>query len=208
MTECYRRWCCYYPFLRTTAKPRVSIYNFKGRDYDLPHPSSFLDEDIQCKHCGDVRISHSRFHESIALMGRTALKPNSMEQSLFRSPIHVAKPLSNPLFLYEVHQLDHRNESDVGLPLFWRDLREFLDIPPPELEPTRFTGQSHPRPGHYQMNICDDEFGELRSALMVGSRLAATWILEYLLDAPDVFVSDRPYFESLVRTWYTDPCLK
>ena len=153
--------------------------------------------------CGD----NARIHEILALLGRTSL--GSTEQALFQQPIYVNDTTQNPIFLYEIQQLDHfqtnlsqRNQDD--LPLFWSDLSQYLGLDEPA-RPKRFQEEKHSYPVVF--NICESRYVELRQSLIEIGRVSAKWIREYFLDADNVIVSDRPYFESLLDTWSADPCL-
>ena len=154
-----------------------------------------------------VCTDRGRAHESLALMGRSALGP--VEQALFQQHIDVNETTPNPIFLYESLQLNHL-ESDApdnkadGLPLFWLDLSQYLELDEP-LKPGKLNGENHSTPD--ALNICEDRYGELRVTLTDIGRASAQWIRQYFLDADNVFVSDRSYFESLLDNWSTDPCL-
>ena len=144
-------------------------------------------------------------HENLALLGRTPLGPE--EQSFFLEPIPVLpSPIPNSVFLYEIRQLDHFQENqspDDDLPPFWTDLSNYLGLSEP-LQPTRYTGSTRDRPVAF--NVCDPAYKAIRGVLTDIGDQSATWIRNYFLDADNVFVSDRPYFESLLETWKMDPC--
>ena len=184
-----------------------SFYNYQSKgDESIPDARTMAGActtPVMRSLCGD----HARIHESLALLGRTALE--STEQALFQQPIHVNDTTKNPIFLYEIRQLDHfqsnltqRNQDE--LPLFWSDLSQYLGLNEPA-RPQRFQKEEHPYP--IVLNICESRYDGLRRILIENGRVSAKWIREYFLDADNVIVSDRPYFESLLDTWSADPCL-
>ena len=176
-----------------------SVYNYKNRSKDvfLPDPTTLVGSEPCPK---NVCMDRIRSHESLALLGRTAL--TSSEQSLFKSPIHVNGTIKNQVFLYEVRQMDFR-DGETSTPLFWGDLQSYLSLKDP-VKPKRFTKRPKGHPKLF--NICEAKYADLRGTLLEIGHVSSKWILEYFLDADGVFVSDKPYFESLLQTWDKDPC--
>jgi hypothetical protein len=56
------------------------------------------------------------------------------------------------------------------------------------------------------MDICLPKYDELRSVLVGIGQRASEWIISYFLESPEVHVSNRHHFHSLLKLWGTDPC--
>jgi len=117
---------------------------------------------------------------------------------------------SRKVFLYEMSQLQNRESMDV----FLRDLQEFLGLKTPLDGP-----MMHVKPGRKPMskeheqelmsnkiNICEDQYAELRELLKQQASASAHWILDDFLSNPNVKVSSPDYFKSLLQDWHGDPC--
>lgn len=110
------------------------------------------------------------------------------------------------VFLYDLSQLSETQ--------FRNDLKDFLgldrDIPPiPAVDTSgRFDHISGVRrqTEKNKIDICDKEHTAIRKALMKKANGASIWMREYFLKSEDVFVSNRKYFESVLKSWANDPC--
>jgi hypothetical protein len=56
------------------------------------------------------------------------------------------------------------------------------------------------------INICDEEYSDVRAVLVKQAKKTMSWMQEFIL-SEDVFVSRKDYFLSLVQTWGDDPCI-
>lgn len=57
-----------------------------------------------------------------------------------------------------------------------------------------------------KVDICEDQYKEVRDKLLEISINASTWIREYFLSSPDVVISNQAVLEAHLRTWHIDPC--
>lgn len=117
----------------------------------------------------------------------------------------------NPVFLFELEQLADKNETRRRQ--FGAAVQRYLGL---EHE---FKELPHVRPG-YQWNdtaiqahkdrlkidICEPQYHPLRQDLLEQALLASKWIREVFLNLPDVHVSSRDYFESILDSWTRNPC--
>ena len=114
------------------------------------------------------------------------------------------------VFLYETSQLKNSESTDV----FLKDLQEFLGLKTPLKGP-----MIHVKPGRKPMskeheeelnskkiNICDNQYANLRAVLKKQASASADWILEEFLSNPNVKVSSPDYFRSKLQEWHSDPC--
>lgn len=163
-----------------------------------------------------VCLERSRFHEALAKLGKTPLT-SYQEWSLLtplkqtHGDVHnhtlssVPRPSTNPLFLYEIHQLQDRpGHASFD---FRKDLLHFLGVKgtspaDTSIFPSAYTKSSSQR----QLDICLPVYEPLRQVLLHNAIQASLWIRNYLLRSPHVVVSNQTYFEELLQTWMNDPC--
>jgi hypothetical protein len=133
---------------------------------------------------------------------------------------------SRKVFLYEINQLEYTDTSSSShnnnktmmknerTDTFLRDLEEFLELETPLRGP-----MIHVKPGlkplsiehenklvSHKIDICEDEYKNLRGLLQQQASKSATWILNEFLANPNVKVSSPDYFKQLLQTWNNDPC--
>jgi len=183
-----------------------SLYNFRVSNVPWKKmlPTSKLTKGCQGGSQG-VCAWRSNFHDFLARLGKTPLSSPS-ELKLLSLAINPAQHKVGPVFLYDMSQL-----SEVK---FRKDLRDFLgltrDIPPfPAIDTSgRFDHISSikRRTASEKIDICNPEHAAIRSVLMKKATSASIWIGDYFLKSEDVFVSNRPYFESVLKSWKNDPC--
>jgi hypothetical protein len=117
---------------------------------------------------------------------------------------HLPNEIPNKVFLYDVSQLSDKNQTRNAI--FRRDLSDFIGLRAP-LDPLPKSNKDHrEHKMEAAIDICDDEFVQLRSELVEVGISASKWIREYFLDHPDVMVSSRERFEEILMTWLEDPC--
>jgi len=124
---------------------------------------------------------------------------------------HLSKiEASRKVFLYEMNQLQDNELVDT----FILDLGEFLSLKTPLQGP-----MIHVKPGRnpvsiehenklvsQKIDICEDQYTELRGLLQRQASESATWILNDFLVNPNVKVSSPDNFKQLLRKWHDDPC--
>jgi hypothetical protein len=194
--------------LRHPVRWFESFYNFRHRHplqkgMTLPDPIELIGA---CQGKGQgLCTDRAAFHGNLAIFGRTNMS-DPRQQSLLRlrEKYELISPVENPIFLYDTSQLYDQNKTRADQ--FKVDLQHFLDLQAPMPPPRNASTSS--RPKETAVDICEERYKPVRKELLkIGDR-AATWILDYFLDAPDVVVSNRPFFEEMVRSWRIDPCYK
>lgn len=182
-----------------------SLYNFRVSNV----PWKKMPPTSKLKRCGPgsqgVCAWRANFHDFLARLGKTPLS-SSTELKLLSLGNHPVQSSVGPVFLYELSQL-----SEVK---FRQDLRDFLgltkDIPPFPVVDTsgRFDHVTavKQRTAKEKIDICNREHDAIRSVLMEKATSASIWIRDYFLESEDVFVSNRPHFEAMVKSWMHDPC--
>jgi hypothetical protein len=116
------------------------------------------------------------------------------------------------VFLYDVAQLQDSNEKRALQ--FRHDLQEFLDLQSP-LEGDMIwikPGRAPASPARakelqeLKINICDEQYADLRLLLLKQAAQSAKWIRGVFLANPSVKVSSPEYFAELLESWHVDPC--
>lgn len=162
-----------------------------------------------------VCTDRANFHIALSRLGKTPMTSVSELDLLHNHslPIH---PSRNRVFIMELGQLSIENKTRARQLV--NDLESFLgldekvgDIPLPKLKRHRpkhgiATNVNESILEEKLMDICLPTYDELRSVLVTIGRSASEWIISYFVESPEVFVSDKSRFESLLKVWGRDPC--
>lgn len=204
-----------------------SMYNFRvdSLNETIPHPNYLIGACFQTSKM--VCTAKSEFAYHLLQLGKkhwNGTRPTTaLEQEIvapYRGRNTGVDPttvpfLPNPVFLYEISQLDDSNKTRMAQ--FRRDVQDFLGVsqPMPPLPMIR------PGDGLYddlptqvvkealKIDICERQYIPLRRELMRLSRLNAEWMRDTFLQQQDVpiTISSPEYFvNTLVQSWDTDPC--
>jgi hypothetical protein len=111
-------------------------------------------------------------------------------------------PTRYKIFLYSIEQLDDDNQQRAAA--FRVDLQQFLRLEQP-FPPFRKENMNRVKKPE-TINICDEEYSDVRAVLVKQAKKTMSWMQEFIL-SEDVFVSRKDYFLSLVQTWGDDPCI-
>lgn len=209
----------------TTRHPVLwfqSWYNFKLRGYrhrmPTPHESVGLCREA-CEHKGPeghcVVVASSagcsgisNFHQYLSRLRYTPMDTEEELALLDHHQMQIFNFSQTTLFLMEVGQMDGKNTS-VSDKLF-RDMERFLDLAPyalPDIEAYRQPTYSWSNETlQRKINICHDDYRDIRAGLLDAGGRAARWIEDYFLQSSHVVISDRWDFVSRIRQWKFDPC--
>lgn len=176
-----------------------SFYNYNSRRGTLPL------KPVQAYSGWNNLPYQIKFHVHLAAMGKT--RPSRPDEfALLRRYIRNDElnfqRMNHRVFLYDVSQLFDKNETRNFV--FREDLSEFLGLSS-TLAPIELRNRS--LNFHYAIDICEDQYEELRKDLMDFGKAASTWIRKYFLELPDVYVSSKDKFVQLLKTWDRDTCL-
>ena len=121
-------------------------------------------------------------------------------------------PMPNKVFVMDSRQIifDHPAAQN-----FTHDVQTFLGLES-ELAPLKpyvppadkYAEFSNKEAVEHLIHICDEEHDAVREELVKIGKEAATWITEYFIESPDVFVSSKSEFIKLLEDWGRDPCEK
>ena len=219
-------------FIVTVRHPVLwfqSWYNYKLRkgapvqDYPMPTPHETIGlcrEACREKgpegHCIKVRSpgcsGHSNFHHFLSRIGFTPMNTEEEMALLDHHTIKIFNFSQTTLFLTEIGQMNGKNETlSNGLV---RSLERFLDLQShalPNIKPYKQQNYSDTwteETVKQRLNICDDEYEDIRAHLLDAGRKAGEWIERYFLKSPRVVVSDRQDLVRRLRLWKVDPCTK
>jgi hypothetical protein len=214
-------------FIVTVRHPILwfqSWYNYKLRTGNLsyrmptPHETVGLCREA-CRHkgpegrCITVRSpgcsGHSNFHQYLSRMGYTPMDTEDELSLLGHHQMRIFNFSQTSLFLTDLTQMDGQNTTvSDGL---IRDMERFLDLEEyalPNIEPYHppsYTWTKDRLEG--SIDICDDDYADIRAHLLETGRKAGEWIEHYFLESPHVIVSDRSDFIRRIRHWTVDPCI-
>ena len=178
-----------------------SYYNYRVREgqklnFTMPSPETLIN-----KCAKNVCVESSRFHYFIAQLGKTALS-TSRELGCFRHGKFVSwnLRLPNNVFIYDSDQFD--DESDAVRETLRVDLESFLGLSSPLKELSSGAREKNSK----SFDICELQYEPLRKVLVDIGGDAASWILDYFIEAPGVTVSSKENFALHLRAWSIDPC--
>lgn len=199
-----------------------SLYNFKL--HNLPNnyasdfwgnPNTLIDK---CRNYSDfncVGTAKGFFHVFLSYLGKTT------NLGLLRNDYHDLLQegenvinTTNPIFLFEVGQLDDSNSTRLNQ--FKVDLQHMTGL----YQPFRDGPIPHDSPGrkliphieqiraNAKIRICQQEYDPVRRELVKLSKQISIWIRQSgFLDHADVHVSSKEYFTFILKTqWMKDPC--
>jgi hypothetical protein len=195
-----------------------SFYNYRLIRDELPPPASLMGACTD-RTMNDVCTDNANFHVHLAMLGKTNL--TALERVLFETNSTMSRRvprrpknqmhLPNPVFLYDVSQLDGSN-VDVSESVR-RSMQDYLGLqqPLPELESARSSSTSSSSSKgpsvHNTLDICLPEHESLRKQLLQIAWHASEWITTYFLPLSDVTVPAPEQFRSvLLNDWRRDPC--
>lgn len=195
-----------------------SLFNFKVQNLpEIFAPDHWGDPNQKIGACQNpfefncVGTSKGLFHLHLAFLGKTNQTKELEKQFEIRKKI---VPTSNPVFLFDVDQLNDKNATRIEI--FQRDLQSTLGLEqrfgksPPHYSPGKVWGAAlQAKRDKFKIRICDDKYSILRKALMQIAVDASEFIRSSgFLDHPDVRVSSREYLEDILKNrWTKDPCL-
>jgi hypothetical protein len=180
------------------------------------HPSYWGDpNDLigACYHWNEtncVGTAKGLFHIHLSSLGKVPFPDQWKRDHLLFFP-NTTSRMPNPVFLYESQQLSDVNQSRARQ--FREDVRRVLgldgELPAiPQSKPDfgHFNPRQQARKDRHKIDICQDLYLPVRTALMKISREASPWIRTSFVSSPDVVVSSPDYFDDLLLGWMDDPC--
>lgn len=173
----------------------------KLRGEPVPHPNTLIGGHE--KGWRGVFTDLAKFEDGLMQMGKVALESDDLrrlaEQRLIFAPTRLR------IFLYDVDQLSDPQKERAAQ--FRSSLQNFLtlnnSIEPFEKRNSLAKKGSFPN----TMNICDEEFKELRDILVMQGNKTQKWIREEFMKSEDVVIGgDEGHFLELIAEWGVDPC--
>jgi len=149
-----------------------------------------------------VCTDETTFHLQLDNLGKTEHTPEELELLTWDETPPKFPKMSNPVFLYEINQLQDANQTRADL--YRSDLQHFLGLQQ-GLEPIS-RGKSKNK--SKAIDICDVKYRFVRAELMKNAVRASKWIRMHFLQSPDVTVSSREHFIELLKDWMVDPCME
>ena len=190
--------------IRHPIKWFESFYNFRlQRNVKMPSPDALLRRNIH-----GFGVKTANFHVYLARLGKTNMTAPEeviMKENFPKELGNLPPPTPNKIFLYAMEQLADGNETRSAI--FRQDVQRYLGLEQ-EMPPIVHTneGKINPKPAQAYIDICDEQYLNLRRELLRISKRASIWIRKYFLVSKDVHVSSREYVEEILETWMYDPC--
>lgn len=197
--------------IRHPVKWFESFYNHRiHNNFRMPNASSLVG--ACAKHSMGVCTNRASFHVHLAMLGKT---PLSRAEFNFMSDggkrIFRRHNVSGRVFLYEVDQLNDKNETRSWH--FRKDLQRFLylknELPAMVwFKPGRkdMDEETLGEVNRKKIDICASQYGSLRNVLMDSARNASKWIRRHFISSRDVHVSSPDHLVTLLENWEKDPC--
>jgi hypothetical protein len=167
-----------------------------------------------------VHFSRAEYHVYLANLGLTDLVHNTSEQALFpskrieawnKSNSFPAQAAPNPVFLYDTAQLSDSNAT--RLDGFLQDLQNFLGLTQPLPPPLHEIPGMKPKTTLAQqelnaqkVDVCNVRYKKQRRQIKLAGAQAQSWILDYFLSSPTVYVSNEDHFREIVQGYGENPC--
>jgi len=179
---------------------RGSSNNNATRQKALPPADALIGE---CTPEGQgVCTDRANFQRNFGNFGKTPMNTTA-EMRLLRIPREKQQYLSeipNPIFVYDTSQIYQEQ--------FRIDLQRFVGLDAELVAAANVSDSSSSSSSQKKqvLDICLPRYRNLRRELVdIGTR-ASSWMREYFLKMPSVYVSNRTQFESILETWQFDPC--
>lgn len=194
-----------------------SLYN--ARIQNLPDPNKKIPSPqerigiCQPQHNGAC-TDHAHLALWLYKFGKTLTMPEAEIEDIIKNTHSLETeqsswPTTNKIFLVETSQLidqDWFRQQELmdDLQAFLGLKNSFMNgIPPAHPAPTSDTQVIRDK---RKIDICQDQYKNLREELMQGARESSLWIRERLTKSQDVFVSSPDFFEQALMSWMEDPC--
>ena len=170
------------------------------------------------KGSNNVCTDRSKFHIFLSTFGKTNIITDPNEyQYMLQKDYNKLKiiPTNRRIFLYELTQLSDTTNEQRSIQ-FRSDLQHYLQLQQPIQRILRYKpGRNHTDTKTLQhvdskkINICDNQYTELRSVLLQNAINASKWISQFFIESPDVIVSSKDYFRTtIMKLWEIDPCIE
>lgn len=114
-------------------------------------------------------------------------------------------PNSYKVLLYHVDQFKDDAENRTRSEKFRRDFQEYLELQNPidKWPKNKVSHESLPE----EMNICDEQFDDLREEILVNAQTASAWIKNKFIKSDEVTIAGyHDHFLSLLDAWNYDIC--
>ena len=158
----------------------------------------------------DVSLVSTRFEIFLLQFGKTALSAEDMKILVDEEPTagyHLAiRPNKFSIFLYSYEQL--RDADPERSAAFRGELGLYLNLSSPLLYSNNNDPIEKKTAVVYAetINICGDQYTELRRSLLPQASHTAKWIRERFLASSDVVTANTEHFLTTLEKWSVDPC--
>ena len=192
-----------------------SFYNFRTQNLKSMANASTLIGPCFKENKG-VCTNRGRFHLFLSKLGKTNMtssleeKMMNRNKRMFQNGPPTRNPFPNKIFLFTMDQLGDKNKTRTNV--FRKDVQDFVgfqeEMPPlvHHKPGKKWDNATQAEKDSRKIDICDQQYKELRDVLMDISREASVWIRNHFVKSEDVKVSSPEYFEEILEMWMYDPC--
>mmetsp|Transcript_10871 Transcript_10871/g.15543 ORF Transcript_10871/g.15543 Transcript_10871/m.15543 type:complete len:328 (+) Transcript_10871:309-1292(+) len=199
----FRIWKIYNEGLNITFPPPRDLV---GPCLTNGEPWSCLSEPKHFCKADNVCTDGAKFHIAISRLGLTPMNTTKELDLLQHHHNHTMTihKTHQPVFLLEMDQWKDPVGGDYAEKLR-HDLGDFLGIGGPLPKRTPYKHRETWVEGK-SIRICEPQHKAVRHVLLDIARNVADWILDYLLESPQIVVSSKEHFRDLMKLYRRDPC--
>ena len=155
------------------------------------------------KDCQDLYLQKTRF--DIYLKQLSKVEVTKSEKKEIKGFEHHLELVRNPykVFVYHLEQISDKNITRSQI--FKRKFQEHSHLKTPIVEwpQNKVFHEALPE----EINICDEEFRDLRQEILANARVASSWIQDKFLGSNDVIIGGcLENFIEILNSWSSDIC--
>ena len=165
-----------------------------------------------------VTLGRAAYHANLLHLGKTNLSADELKllprptlRNLRKSNYTNFPTTPNKVYLYDTAQLSDTNETRKTQLL--QDVSNFLGLNSPLKNLMKVSpGKTAKSQIHQEMldsqkiHICEDRYEQVRKKLIDIGTAVSDWIMTYLVNHPDLYISNRDHFYNILESYKHDPC--
>lgn len=184
--------------LQAFYNDRIAEIKERKLDHKIPTLEEVLERGDPWK---GVSMQSTRFDLFLMQLGKTHITAKNMKELAQAGLDLTIKPNEIKVFLYTVDQLKDQDSSRATE--FRSELQGFLGLHKPL---DAFHNVNHHQVYPESIDICDDQWAQVRGKLVQEGTKTAKWIQKHFMHSNDVVVANQEHFLQSLESWSTDPC--
>ena len=179
-----------------------SFYNYRQHVFGDMRPASTLVGSSQVGQRG-VYTELAQYEKGLMQLGKFDLDHDDLTWIARNNKTVLLT--RNKVFLYLQEQFSDTNMTRFQK--FIEDVLAFVGVEEANVTTSDFPRVNTAGPKK-QFDICNAVNNGVRKALVKGGKATAKWFERNFENSKDVYVSDKEYFMSVVKSWGQDPCVE